>query len=97
MAEVQIDYGTPIEVIWNDSTAQRNGWITAQDVKPKVVTITSVGFLVATDDIAMSVTHSLTESGEAYDSFSIPMGCVVSVKEVKLGSKEQSKRKPVRK
>ncbi len=92
----ELNFGTPVTIKWVDSTSNARGWIHNEEVEPKVVTIMSIGFVVAGDDEALAITHSMHEEGDVYDTFSIPWGCIETLEEVNLAVEEQNKREQPR-
>jgi hypothetical protein len=77
-----------VRLTWVDSTARRAGWHDYEiDVdKEKLPEISTVGYLLHEDKKQVMVSHSVSKDDMAWDSFTIPAGCII--KRDKLGELE---------
>ena len=68
-----------LRIEWEDSTARHIGW---HDPYPngngeyEPTKITTVGWVVEEDEKSLSISHTISTDGMAYDSFVIPKGCI---------------------
>jgi hypothetical protein len=75
----------PVEIIWNDAYS-KNGWKCDQDIREMAqrgIVCKSVGYLVRESKKYMVLAHGLSEDNNFQDLFSIPKGCIRSVRKIK--------------
>ena len=86
-----------VSIEWVDSSHYSLGW--TDEVNLDLTPIITIGFLVGENKESYTVSHSVGFEGYHFDAFVITKGCVKNVsyldepKEVKSGSKKQSKGK----
>jgi hypothetical protein len=76
MQSLHIRHGQAVTIDWLDSKAL-GGWQRQTFTTPG--TVRSLGYVVATDDVAIAITTSIEETGCHYDPLSIPWGCITRI------------------
>lgn len=67
----------PVEVWWHDST-RYEGWTDRRDAaRTKLLTIRTLGYLLAKDALQTSLVRSVGDEGDIEGLFIIPNGCIV--------------------
>lgn len=70
---------TPIEiVVWNDAHALEHEWTEQKDVECKPLVVTSIGFVVAENELGICLALDQSEDGYYNGIGFIPKSCVVS-------------------
>lgn len=75
-----------VEVIWVDSETTLSGWNDLSDLTNELVPIRTAGYLVRSDESAVTVCLSLDPKNEHYNgAILIPRVCIKSVNELRNG------------
>ena len=73
---LEVKKGQALTIDWLDSKALA-GWNRTITTDP--ATIRSLGYVVASDNEAISITTSFEDSGWHFDALSIPWGCITRI------------------
>lgn len=73
----------PLEVIWNDATADNN-W---KSEHSDICSIMSIGYLAHQDKKQVCLSASVSDSNNRSSQIAIPRGCIVSMKRFRRKSR----------
>lgn len=74
-----------VEVVWEDARSLNDGWSPIEEIRAgKLARITTVGYLVQTDETRVVVCQSIGEE-HIQGSMVIPRTCVISFNELAVG------------
>jgi hypothetical protein len=79
MKELQI--GQAVKIHWVDS-AVTPGWRPVRSLDPAPLHVISLGYVVAFNDTAVTISHSISVEKDCIAPITIPNGCVEKVDEL---------------
>lgn len=80
MEATHFSFGRVVRIRWEDS-AHLEGW--RREPLVDVGTVDSVGYVVATDEVGITISSSLTDEAAYVCPLSIPWSCISKIEEVR--------------
>lgn len=77
----ELAVGKAVRVLWEDSH-RTSGWLFEEEIEAKVVRVSSLGYVVASSQEALTISTSINSASGRLDPLSIPWPCVRAVHEL---------------
>ena len=77
-ARLDLVIGIPIELTWYDAASPSESWVDLP-YDPLPGKMLSRGFVAGTNDLAIAITHTVSQVPSAADPISIPWACVIEL------------------
>ena len=92
--ELEKYLGRATAITWVDSTHHQKGWwfYNRGEIEENVeVKIDTVGYIVDITKYSIVLSHSMAQNGFIFDSFVIPIGCIIEINECCTSKPEKDK------